>query len=196
MRSTALTARAVADAVPRATIDYFYWPCIPGEDFPPTFNNAGAGYDSLGEYPAVGISNNVYANPTATWPELPLHSGTAKGWTADFQLNVPGVAAGCLFLFTIAAGPLAVGVSYNDSGVLAVTQVATPLSVGVGLVNEWHRISVSQDPAGVVTLAVDQAVIGTAAAINPTGHTLRPTLSTVGAGLVGGDITTLTISYP
>lgn len=82
--------------------DYFYWPCISGEKFPPAFVSAGgciAGYSSSGLYPVAGLvaTSTAAGGPAkVTWPLLPAFRYSASAFA--------GYTIRCRLVFTAPNG--------------------------------------------------------------------------------------------
>jgi hypothetical protein len=76
-------------------LDYYYWPCISGESFPPTLSASGGSatstYSASTYYPGISLLAQGAANASAvsTWPVMPWanpRTNAINGFELSFNL--------------------------------------------------------------------------------------------------------------
>lgn len=89
------SVQSVTDSVPSLGRNVFYWPCISGESFPPTFANSAGYYNSANSaIPGFNTDTDyVWVMTgkvgTAQWPYIPRYIvGTQGGISVSFLLGI------------------------------------------------------------------------------------------------------------
>lgn len=115
-------------------IDYFTWPSISGEKYPPTLG-AGWAYGMIGGLTCI---QNVAAasNSTVTYPNIPLIKPTStafSGYTASIQFRSTGtMSGGSGWVYTLTfPGNLQLRLTITSNDVTCVYTPANALSGGV-----------------------------------------------------------------
>lgn len=169
--------------------DYFYWPCMSGEKYAPTFAAASGsltfnGYTSLGVYPTVSqqatAGNGV---GSITWPVVPSwkYSGASfNGLTIAFRANVGASNTGCGLQVNLNSSDfILIFVNGQIQGSFAGNSF-TLASLGNVLQNTWYNVALTVSSAGAVAISVT---------VNGTTYA-----STVPSSRVGVDALALTAS--
>jgi hypothetical protein len=185
-----------------AGLDYWLWPGISGDAYPPTFVNAGAissGYSALGQYPATRWFGGNSANGTGvTWPILPVLAPRTNTWTGlrlTWQMAcVPAgnVAGAESFVFNFPHGLGSINLFRNGGDALSTVRTgsavdgtagSTPASGSQSAV--WNSWELNVTAAGVGTLTRNGTVLVTTSGIAvPT--TAAAASTTVFATATGG----------
>ncbi len=186
--------------------DYFYWPCIPGEKYTPTFTaNSGAsvGYDVQGVYPCVSCTDTTSSNSTAQWPTLPpyKYSGNAfTGYTVSFRINIAGSNSTNGGIFYCAGAAAQFGLKLQPGVALQyIDNVGTVTNINAVTISAaaWYSCALTFDAAGVCSVVVNGVTVATGLASSASITQIKPQLvsTRTSAGQASIHITQLQVTY-
>lgn len=191
--------------------DYFYWPCISGEKYPPTLVTTT--YSNKDGYSVLFLKPGGAVTPaTVTYPYLPAwkySSNSFNGYTVTFRINMQNSASGIVFSLvggTAITDPYTFGftaataLTYCDSSLVTHT-AQSPFGPGEFSVATWYTFSILVTAAGIVSVAINGVTVTWDTPITDTGlsanalRILAKTYSTNGATTPGAYFTQLQVTY-
>lgn len=197
-------------SVPAEGQDFFYWPGISGERYPPTLTT-GAGsmsYTSKDAFPCVGgASSTGPADPTAVWPAIPLWSPTASAFTGltvtgRAWVALPASASPIMHLRTRCYSALtaAAGLQFFRSGAQVAAVVAgTSGAISAQILltpSSWVSFTLTITAAGTISLtAAGSTVTAPVGGVPDKAPNLQLDLQPGGATSIEGYLTQLQVSY-
>lgn len=192
MRSTALTPLNIAAAIPTPYVDYFLWPAIAGEPFPPALGATGI-YSSAGDSPAYRAGAGA-APGRITFPILPRISPPQQvAGTVAISARMWGTngAAGSYTVLGILAGGVlteySVGFHDNTGDLIIDLNGPTMTFPALRAEQEYQKTKLSFSPSGILTITLDDVTIYESAAgfEDLAGQTIQPFIDTNQVGNPG-----------
>ena len=184
--------------------DFFYWPGISGETFPPTFT-AGTGtaaYGASGAFPGVTATCGASTPAQVAWPAVPLYRPSSAAFTGI-------TVSGRILISTMtAAGEVDVlprlyatsstwaSLSFVNGGWYATDAAGATSALQSYALATWLAFSVAITAAGVQTFTVaGVAVAGSTAVVPDKAPAVRLQAVPTASQVAGAYLAQLQVTY-
>lgn len=143
----------VSSNVPMLGREYFYWPAMSGEDFPPVLS--GFTYSQVKDQPSYVGSG---AGSLVTFPQVPRRNPVngGQGVTVTFLIYLTALALADLFKW----GPCVFGMSGAGRWMLFSGPSGNEVdsTKPAPSLNVWHSVKMNITSAGIITIYVDDVL--------------------------------------